>query len=507
MKNIVVLGGGTAGWLTALYAKTRYPKENVTVIESKLIGILGAGESSVPDLLPFLNKLQISIKDIIKETNATIKIGIKFTGWDNNRSYYFHNFAKNKKQEINNDISLRALNKNFSEIDIDELISIFECNRNNSKIDVMAITKNYLPFIKINESDDKTFKDFDRLTNFSINFDAAKLADFLSKKSLQRGIKTIDAKVESFEKNIDGDIKKLVLDTGELVDCDFLFDCSGFARLTIGKEFKSKWISFAKHLPTNRAIPFFLDIDDNSLEPYTESIAMDYGWMWKTPLQNRYGCGYVFDSKLISDDDAKKEIEKFLGHSIVSPKTFSFEPGHFDRIWINNAVAIGLASGFVEPLEATSIMQTFQVLNLVLSPTINIFDALDYSKQNVNKKYKDGCNDILNIIYLHYMTDKTNTSFWKDYVKNNEMPEELETIIHDINNYRYKENQNKFFKTRSYYTIMDGNGILDREKLQALYDQYLKIYSEKIKNKNLEKLNKSNNFISHVDFLNYIKGE
>jgi tryptophan halogenase len=370
----------------------------------------------------------------------------------------------------------------------------------------MAIIKNDVPFIKKQEENNKNFRDFDIYNRFSIHFDARLFAMFLSKVGISRGIKVIDANVTSFETDDSDNITKVNLDREEPIDCDFIFDCSGLHRLVIGKHYKSKWISFSKHLPAKKAIPFFLDIDKESIEPYTDSIAMEYGWMWKIPLQHRYGCGYVFDSDFITDDQAKEEVENFLGQKIVSPRTFSFNPGHYEKIWNKNSIAVGLSSGFVEPLEATSIMQQMHSLKFIFSPIKDIFEMDIDHVEKVNREYTKDCNEVLNIIYLHYMTDKTNTEFWKNFTVNNEMPESLKKDIEEVNAYTHVEGKNNFFKSRSYYAIMDGNNIIDRTLLKKIYEEKLKKYHNTVKLENEAKAEESKKFISHSNLIKYFGG-
>lgn len=506
MKNIVIVGGGTAGWLTALSARKRYPKEQITLIESTEVGILGAGEGSVPDLISILNFLNIKIADLIKETGATIKNGIRFRNWANDGSEYFHSFKKNEDIEINKSLKLFDIEKNFSDIPIDEIIAMAQNKRDISKIDAIAIANNNVPFVQKENSSKPKFKDFDMYNRFSIHFDARLFAKFLSNIGLSRGIKLLDAKVLSLETDAEDNIIRIHTDKAGAINSDFVFDCSGFFRLITGKHYKAKWISFSKHLPAKKAIPFFLDIDKENIEPYTDSIAMNYGWMWKIPLQHRYGCGYVFDSDFITEEEAKQEVESYLGQKIISPKTFSFDPGHYEKIWNKNTIAVGLSSGFVEPLEATSIMQQIHSLKFIFSPTKDIFEMNEAHIKLVNDRYTQDCEEVLNVIYLHYMTDKTNNDFWKNFTINNEIPESLKSDISDVNNYIHKESANNFFKSRSYYTIMDGNNIIDRNAMQKLYKEKLEKYNSLFEKENKEKTQEAKKFISHSEFIKYFGG-
>jgi tryptophan halogenase len=372
--NIVIVGGGTAGWLTALYAKKHFPSYNVTVIESSEIGILGAGEGSTPQLIDVLDFLEIPLQTFIEKTKTTIKSGIKFTNWSQNIPYYYHGFGiiDNEFNDFNINSMLSPFD--FPNTSISKLLNISKQN-NLSDYDLLQIASddNKLLFQHNRGANQNKILDFDQLSNFSIHFDARLFAQMLSEIGISRSINKIDGVVKNINSSNDGSIESLDLDNGQTIVADFIFDCTGFARLFIGKHFNENWISYSKHLPAKKAIPFFLDIDSNNIPPYTESTAMNYGWMWKIPLQHRYGCGYVYDSDFISDEDAFDEIEKFLGHKIESPRTFNFNPGSFENIRIKNCLAVGLSSNFIEPLEATSIFNSIYILETFFKNKNNIF--------------------------------------------------------------------------------------------------------------------------------------
>jgi hypothetical protein len=183
--------------------------------------------------------------------------------------------------------------------------------------------------------------------------------------------------------------ESLILENNEEQLVDFVFDCSGFHRLLIGKHFNSEWASYKEYLPVDMAVPFFIPIDEE-IPPYTEAIAMKYGWMWKIPLQNRYGCGYVFDSSLISEEDAAKEIEEYLGFVPEYPRknkgAFKFNAGGYKTPWVKNCIAIGLASNFIEPLEATSIFSSIDSLRRAVFNTLSLEECNDDIIDRYNKE-------------------------------------------------------------------------------------------------------------------------
>ncbi len=511
MKNIVVVGGGTAGWITALYAKKHFPSDNVTVVESSEIGILGAGEGSTPQLIDVLDFLEIPLSTFIEKTKTTIKNGIKFTNWSQNTPYYYHGFGIS--DNIVNDFNINSTLSPFAfpKISISRLLNISKEN-NLDDYDILQIASdnNKVLFQHNRGINQNKILDFDQLGKFSIHFDARSFAEMLSEIGISRGINQIDAIVNKINSSSDGSIESIDLDNSQNIATDFIFDCTGFARLFIGKHFNENWISYSKHLPAKKAIPFFLDIDKDNIPPYTESIAMNYGWMWKIPLQHRYGCGYVYDSDFISDEDAKKEIERYLGFIPNYPREnpFNFNPGSFENIRIKNCLAVGLSSNFIEPLEATSIFNSIYVLDIFFQNKNNIFNNDEKITKRFNEQSLEYSKNIMNFIYLHYITNKTNTDFWFNFTKNNVIPEKLENIIYIMNNGILKdEDVGNSFSSSSYYTVANGNEVLNLQNIKNIcninnfniFDNFIQIDSQL-------KKDRKKFLMSHSNFLKYMGG-
>jgi len=507
--NIVIVGGGTAGWLTALYAKKIFPEHKISLIESKEVGILGAGEASTPHLISILNFLEISIPDFIKKTNATIKNTAKFTGWSKNKeNYFYHPFEYNNNliseqngylDNFKTGTNIFHLYSYLNNISSDEYCFINKLSNNN-----------LVPFIKINNYKKiNGINDYQQLSGWSLNFDARLTAKYFSDLAEKRNIKQIEGKVEEILLNKDNEISALLLEDSNNIDCDFVFDCSGFSRLIIGKKYLSKWISYKEYLPTNKALPFFLD-NNKEMPPHIEAIAMNYGWMWKTPLQNRYGCGYVFDTNHISVDEAKKEVEEMLGFEIFPPTTFSFEPGTYEEIWIKNCLAVGLSGGFVEPLEASSITQTILNLQNFFSNKNNILTKNQNIKNNFNLFNQKISFSIVEYLYWHYVTNKDNTIFWKEFTKNNKMPNLISNIL-EIGKERtlslkdFDTDRNMLFSCEDFLCVQYGHKLFKDNVL----DQYAnEMKNFKSLNDNLLNLQNIHlkNFSSHFDFLKDIDG-
>lgn len=500
--NIVIVGGGTAGWLSALYAKKIYENENIILVESEEIGVLGAGEGSTPSLVEFLIFLGIPLEEMIKECKISIKNGIKFTNWSSKSDSYFHPFSSSSLASNDYNFSLYNMLENDTNFS-----HIFASQFNHTLKDYSFIEKfseqNKVPFFNsIREVKNDIF--YNQQSSFSIHFDANLLAKFLRKESEKRGIVRKEGMVEEIVSDSDGYIQKIKTNK-ETIEADFVIDCSGFKRLIIGNFYNSRWKSHRESLPMNSAIPFFLP-QSEKIPPYTESRAMNYGWMWKIPLQHRYGCGYVFDKNIVSEGDAKKELDQHFGFEVESPKTFSFDAGCYEKIWIKNSLAVGLSSGFIEPLEATSIWQAIRILNDFFASYNNIFTKNEKIKESFNKKYVKETNEIVDFLYLHYVTDKTNNSFWKNFYHENKTPEFIEYILSVIKerpidpSIDFVGRQNMFHSS-SYFYVLIGNGIIKNKTLlkylKHMKTEKTKDYLDIIKNQNyiIPKL------INHNDFL------
>lgn len=422
--KFIIVGSGTSGWLTALYLQKYYPFITIQVISSSDIGILGAGEGTTPDVLFMLEKLGISIQDLIKHADATVKNGIKFTNWNGDNDSYIHGFANNAnfnpfyiKGPTRNGLPILALDEIALGNNID---NIFIEKKMYEKSQVKYVNNMALD----NKLDDALYH-FNRMGTHAFHFNAAKLADFLRGIAIERGVKHIDDEVVDFKLDEEEYIKAVVTKSGKEYESSFVFDCTGFNKLIIGGLYKSEWISYADSLPIKRAIGFFMDLDDGEIPTYTESIAMNCGWAWKIPVQSRFGCGYAFDSDYITDEDAKKEIIAKFGPNVNFGKTFEFNAGMFKTPWVKNCVAVGLSAGFIEPLEATSIMVQTLSLDTYLDNNIGTINRNQYYIDRYNERMRLINSENKDFIYAHYLTQRNDTPFWKEFRQKNKMPERI----------------------------------------------------------------------------------
>lgn len=468
-KKVVVVGGGTAGWLTALKAKRSYPELDVTVIESTDIGILGAGEGSTPYLPDFFDHLGIPLSDLIKNCDATIKNGIKFTNWNNDGEFYYHGFSTIDKtigfdaiydRYLSNSpltVAGLALNNSVKKIDFMEKLS--EAKKVPFILDSSKKSLGFVP-------DKDPILNYKKIGNISIHFNAAKLANRLKEIGLERGINLIDGTIKNVSLDENSYVNGLMLSDNNTVQCDFVFDCSGFHRLIIGKVYDAKWKSYKDFLPVDSAVPFFIEMTDK-IPSYTEAIAMKYGWMWKIPLQTRFGCGYVYDSSLITEQQAIEEIEEFLGYEPVYPRKdkggFKFNAGCYEEPWINNCIAIGLAANFVEPLEATSIWVSIVALNQIFDNPLWILTNSKEIKKEFNTKIVNMNNSVSDFIYFHYMTLRKDTEFWKKFSYEN-APKDLKKKIDKWKNrLPNRSDSEEYWSTNSWIFVGSAHETINKE--------------------------------------------
>jgi tryptophan halogenase len=449
MKEIVIVGGGTAGWLTALYAKHIFPGRNITLIESDSIGILGAGEGTTPTFVGFLNSIGIDVYDLIAKTKGSIKNGISFENWNGDGKKYFHEFYTSTNL---NHFSFRPL---FTSV----------CYHYYIK-NIISQKKDLDKYLYPSRISYKNKVD-PRNILFAVHFDAVILAEYLKNIGIERGIKRIEGIAEDIVLDNKGNIKT-ILTKDRKIKADFVFDCTGFKRLIIGKLFKTKWISYEKWLPMNSAIAFPMK-QDKKIKPYTQAIAADNGWIWRIPLQHRYGAGYIFDKNYTNEDKALQEAEKMFGKLEVVNR-FSFSAGRYDKTWVNNCIAIGLSSGFTEPLEATSIWLSVTHLEMLRHYLSAVDEDNQNLKDNYNKFASQNNDTIKDFIFLHYLTKREDTKFWKDFKKERYPLYKENTFLNDFIHNKLTVHDHSLingplgFGIESFHQVAHGLGLLDLKK-------------------------------------------
>lgn len=485
MKNISIIGGGTAGWLTALFLKHNFPKHNITLIESSSIGILGAGEGTTPAFVGFLRSIGIDPYDLIAKTKGSFKQGICFENWNGDNKKYFHEFY------TENYLSHFSFAPMFSHscyhYYIKKIIS------ENKNLDNYL----YTPLLSYKNKVDP------RNISFAIHFDAVILADYLKNIALERGVKRIEGIVEDVFLNENGFISEIILKNKKIIT-DFVFDCSGFKRAILGKKLNTKWISYEKWLPMNSAIAFPMKAD-KKIMPYTQAIAMKNGWIWRIPLQHRYGAGYIFDSNYTNETEALKEAEKYFKKKLNVVNRFKFSAGRFEKVWSKNCIAIGLSSGFTEPLEATSIWLSVTHLD-TLKHYFSVMEKHNESLiENYNKLASANNDNIKDFIFYHYLTKRKDSKFWINFKKERySLYKEIPFLNNFINNkstiydFNFQHGLTSF-GINSFYQVGHGLKLLKIKKEKWFENQKpsTEEYLNNIKRHEEEKI-----VFDHRDFLN-----
>lgn len=394
--KIIIVGGGTAGWLAALMLTKIRPEHTVTVIESSKIGIIGAGEGSTGSLTNIIQNIMwdfgIDEQEFIRETDSTIKLGIKHIGWNKDtKSHYIGPIDGTPTSDDRCDV-------------------IFQHALGYRDKDLLHLATELGYKIHHNKN---SF--VEKEGNHAYHFDAHKVGQFFKKISTHA--EHIDSEVDHvFTDSETGFVTKLKCANGQTIEGDLFIDASGFNRVLMNAV-GGKWKSYKENLPVNSAMPFLLPYEDNEIiQPVTNAWAQPNGWCWQIPTKNRRGCGYVFSDDFTTPEKAQEELELNLGKKIEPIRVLKFESGRQEKVWIKNVLSIGLCAAFAEPLEATSIHTTivqlkhfvFGCLGQTAQETCNTGTVDEYNK--VNGHLYDTLKDFL---VAHYICDRDDSEFWK----------------------------------------------------------------------------------------------
>jgi tryptophan halogenase len=410
--DVVIVGGGTAGWMTAAaLAKLLPTRCNVHLVESEEIGIVGVGEATLPHIRAFNERLGIAEAEFMATTRATFKLGIDFENWGRIGDRYIHpfgTFGRGQSEMGFHQYWLRMRHEGVPVPDLEHYSMACMMARLN-RFDLPSPDPNAIT---------STF-------NYAYQFDATLFAPFLRARAERLGARRTEGRIVDVELNGEtGDIEAVVLNDGRRICGDLFVDCSGFASLLIGKALGEPFQDWSRWLPNDRAVAMPCRTE-TALTPYTGVIAMPHGWRWRIPLQHRTGNGYVYPSSFLSDEDATEALVAAVeGEPIAQPRILRFKAGRRERSWVRNCVAVGLASGFLEPLESTSIylIQAAITALLELFPEKRIADSdRDEFNRLIDLEY-DRTRDFL---ILHYhATERDDSPFW-DYVRTMEIPDTL----------------------------------------------------------------------------------
>jgi tryptophan 7-halogenase len=414
--SVVVVGGGTAGWMAAAaLAKLLPTRCAVTLVESEAIGIVGVGEATLPHIRGFNDRLGIDEAEFMAATRATFKLGIEFRDWARPGDSYIHPFGTFGTGQGDIDFHQYWSRLRACDVPVGPLGDYS-----------MAVTMAYMNrFARPDPDPAKVESTF----NYAYQFDATLFAPFLRSVAERLGAARIEGRIIDVELDGEsGDVAALRLESGERIEGDLFIDCSGFVSLVIGKALGEPFEDWSQWLPCDRAVAMPCRTE-TALTPYTSAIAMPAGWRWRIPLQHRTGNGYVYSSDFTSDDEARAALVGAVeGEAIAEPRVLRFKAGRRKRSWVRNCVAVGLASGFLEPLESTSIY----LIQAAVSTLVELFP-----ERNISPLDRDEFNRLIDLEYdrirdfliLHYhATERSDTPFW-DYVRTMKVPDTLHEKI------------------------------------------------------------------------------
>ena len=461
VRRIVIVGGGSAGWMTALiFARVLIPKGvEITVVESPTVGIIGVGEGSTPWLRGFFDSLGIEESEWMPACHATYKCGITFDGWSTKPGFesYFHPFASM-----------------LDNLTMTQFVHNAEARINGA--DVHAHPDRF--FIATRLADGclapKPSEDFPFDVWHGYHFDAALLGQYLQRKSLERGVRYLVRHVTHATLDESGSIAALATKEGETIGGDLFVDCTGFAGLLIDKALKTPYVSFAENLFNDAAVALPSPLD-GPIPAETVSTALRHGWAWRIPLTSRYGNGYVYSTQFCSPDEAERELRERLGllDSDTPARHLKMKIGRVTKHWNRNCLAVGLSQGFIEPLEATALLFIQQTAATFVEFLVQ-GDLGEAAHERFNQGVNEHFEGTRDYIVTHYKTNtRTDTDYWRANAANLNLSDALKQLYtlwmsgRSIAAPVRQQVLGKGYPVFSWYAIMAGMGIFpDRKDLR-----------------------------------------
>lgn len=394
--KVLIVGGGSAGWMSAATLIHFFPKYDVTVVESPNIPSVGVGESTISGFIEWLELLDIVPENVIKFCNGTFKLGIHFQNFYKEKDDgFFYPFGPSQVSTLNTFLWHLAPGGSLY---ADAMFANMSLIRRNK-------------FKKLSAD------------GYALHFDATKFAEYLKTKfCVSKGVKHVKKEIVSVE----GSVDCVVCDDGTRLSADLYLDCSGFRSLLLGKTLQEPFVSYERNIPNNMAwathIPYVHK--EKECVPYTNCTALKNGWVWNIPLWNSVGTGYVYSNEFISDEEA---LEEFKTHLSVDTTQLSFrkipiKSGHYERSWVNNVVAIGLAGGFIEPLESSGLWTVYNTL-LYLVRILDRGSFNEWDKNVFNATIKTEFKQWFDFVALHYaLSTRRDSKYWEKISKNSFEP-------------------------------------------------------------------------------------
>ncbi|OEZ58561.1 MULTISPECIES: tryptophan halogenase family protein [unclassified Duganella] len=447
VKNIVIVGGGTAGWMTAAAMSALISNGcKIRLVESDEISTIGVGEATIPVIRGFNQLIGVDENEFLRQTQGTFKLGIEFVNWSKQGESYIHGFGV-----IGRDQLLAKFYQYW--------LKLYQAGKapgvEHYSINTMAASMN--KFMRAaSDSGDSPLSDI----SHAFHFDAGLYAKYLRGLSEGRGVRRTEGRiVDTVLRADDGFVEAIVMESGERIEGDLFVDCSGFRGLLIEGALKTGYEDWSHWLPCDRAIAVPCE-SVSPLLPYTRATAHDAGWQWRIPLQHRIGNGHVYSSKFMEPEQAESILMNNLdGKPLAQPRHLKFTTGKRKRAWNKNVVAIGLAGGFMEPLESTSI----HLVQTGITRLLMMFPHLGYDQADIDSFNEATDNEyaaIRDFLILHYkLNAREGKPFW-DYCRNMEIPATLQRRM-DLyrSNGRIVRASDELFTETSWLQVMHGQGL------------------------------------------------
>lgn len=452
--RVVIAGGGTAGWMAAASLGRQLREElDIILVESEEIGTIGVGEATIPPMTTFHRFLRIDEQEFMRATEATFKLGIQFENWGKIGDNYIHSFGKTGEETW--------------------LAGFVHFWLRGQEVGVKREFGEYcLEWLAAREN--KCEFDAENRINYAYHLDASRYAKFLRIIAEKAGVRRVEGKIIRVQQDsTTGFVESLIMQSGEVIEGDLFIDCTGFHGLLIEQTLFTGYDDWTHWLPCDRAVA----IQTASVRPavpFTRSIAHHSGWRWQIPLQHRVGNGIVFCSRFMSEDEATaKLLSEVEGERLIEPRVIRFRTGKRRRAWNKNVVALGLASGFLEPLESTSI----HLIMMGITRLMQLFPFNGIRQEIVdefNSQSEAELEKIRDFIILHYkVTDRTDSDFWQ-FCRNMDVPDSL---LHRIELFRTTaqafQRDGELFRIDSWLQVMLGQGITPQS-----YHHFARIMNE-----------------------------
>ena len=471
IEKVVIVGGGTAGWMTAAaLSKVLASETDVVLIESDQIGTVGVGEATIPSIRLFNNLLGLDESEFLKRTKGTIKLGIEFSNWRRNGDSYLHAFGN-----IGLDLGMAK----FYQYWFKRKAQGCDTNLWDYSFNAQAAYQSrFQPKERIEGTP------LSGLT-YAFHFDAGLYANYLREIAEEQGVERIEGKVQSVTLSAEsGFVDSVEMESGESIKGELFIDCSGFRGLLIEETLGAGFENWSDYLPCDRAVAVACE-SDSSLLPFTKSIAHQAGWQWRIPLQHRIGNGHVFCSGHISDDEAINTLLSNLdGAPMGDPKVIRFETGMRKAAWVKNCVAIGLSGGFMEPLESTSI----HLIQSAISRLLNLFPDKSFASRDrdeFNNQTRFEFERIRDFLVLHYkLTERDDSEFWKA-CRDMSIPTSLEDKIELFKSHgRIFRDNDELFTDLGWVQVMVGQGLMPSRHhpiVDSVSDQQIEKFMQDLK--------------------------